>query len=65
MYAGFDPIPTMLRAKRKLGQMVINYQNTGTYLDFQGKRWDNAMGIVLAWEEYDREFGKIESKPSG
>ena len=63
MYTGCDPIPTMLRSKRMLARMVVDYQNTGTYLAFNGKRWTNTShGIVLAWEEYDRDFGEIEKE---
>jgi hypothetical protein len=52
-----DQMQVKARMSRKIGQMVFDYQETGEYMDPDGKKWkDTSEGIVLAWEQFDKEF---------
>ena len=52
-----DPIPQILRLKRAIARMLVEYQNRGIYLDLDGNLCRNTEGIVNAWIELDKLEG--------
>lgn len=54
-----DTIPTIARIRKAIARMVVEYQETGEYLDLDGKKHTNTEGILNAWEEIERLGGKL------
>jgi hypothetical protein len=52
-----DSFQVQMRTSRAIAKMVFSYQETGEYTDLNGRKWkDTSEGIVLAWEQFDKEF---------
>ena len=49
----FDPVPQAARILRRIGQMAVQYQNDGRYLDLDGNWHTDTKGILAAWAELD------------
>jgi len=48
-----------MEKREQIAGMIREYQRTGTYIDVNGKVWKgSSFGIILAWEEYEKEFNK-------
>jgi len=55
------PVKMQIRMEKReqIAGMIREYQRTGTYIDVNGKVWKgSSFGIILAWEEYEKEFNK-------
>ena len=46
-----DPVPTAARIRRRIAQMVVQYQNKGRYMDLDGDWHTDTKGILNAWAE--------------
>jgi hypothetical protein len=50
---------TAERIRSAIANMIMNYQESGSYIDLDGNRHQDAKGILDAWEELDKMGAKL------